>query len=139
MTAVADVLRIYSYEFDLDRQVQPGDSFKLLYGIDGGEHDTLLAAEFDFEGATHKLYRFRTTDGAVGPVNISWFKPYRDNELPDKFDVVVQSWDCANKPTESSDYSVCTTIGEKDKRKYLMDVWRKQVDYPDLNSNFSHY
>ena len=67
-----------------------------------------------------------------GMVNVDWFKLYRDNELPDKFDVVVQSWDCANKPTDSSDYSVCVTLREKDKRKYMVDLWRNQVDYPDL-------
>ena len=33
--------------------------------------------------------------------------------------MIFQSWDTANKPTELSDYSVCTTWGVKDKHLYL--------------------
>jgi len=32
--------------------------------------------------------------------------------------MIVQSWDTANKATELSDYSVCTTWGVKDQRMY---------------------
>jgi predicted phage terminase large subunit-like protein len=44
----------------------------------------------------------------------------------------LQSWDTANKPTQLSDYSVCTTWGIKDKRLYLLHVLRKRLDYPGL-------
>ena len=44
-----------------------------------------------------------------GLVKETWIRRYGPNERPDKFDQVVQSWDTANKPTELSDYSVCTT------------------------------
>jgi hypothetical protein len=44
-----------------------------------------------------------------GLVKAEWFKRYRDNELPERFDRVVQSWDTADKATELSDFSVCTT------------------------------
>ena len=30
------------------------------------------------------------------------------------------------------DYSVCTTWGVKDKRRYLIDVYRKRMEFPDL-------
>src|SRR5207253_5888121 len=43
-----------------------------------------------------------------------------------------QSWDTANKPTELSDYSVCTTWGAKKKDLYLLHVYRKKLDYPTL-------
>jgi predicted phage terminase large subunit-like protein len=45
---------------------------------------------------------------------------------------VFQSWDTANKSTELSDYSVCTTWGRKNKKLYLLHVLRKRLDYPDL-------
>jgi len=38
----------------------------------------------------------------------------------------------ANKPTEISDYSVCTTWGVKDKHFYLLSILRKRMDYPTL-------
>jgi predicted phage terminase large subunit-like protein len=52
--------------------------------------------------------------------------------VPEKFDLVFQSWDTANKPTELSDYSVCTTWGVKEKHTYLLHVCRKRLGYPEL-------
>src|ERR1700755_2274891 len=46
-----------------------------------------------------------------GLVKEAWFKRYREDELPGRFDRIVQSWDTANKATELSDFSVCTTWG----------------------------
>jgi phage terminase large subunit-like protein len=35
----------------------------------------------------------------------------------------------------NNDWSVCTTwIVTRDKRWYLLDVWRKRVDYPELKA-----
>jgi len=45
---------------------------------------------------------------------------------------VFQSWDTANKSTGLSDYSVCTTWGLKRKKLYLLDVYRKRLEFPDL-------
>jgi hypothetical protein len=42
-----------------------------------------------------------------GLVKAAWFKRYREDELPARFDRIVQSWDTANKATELSDFSVC--------------------------------
>src|SRR5437868_8365729 len=42
-----------------------------------------------------------------GLVKAEWFKRYRENERPERFDRIVQSWDTANKATELSDFSVC--------------------------------
>ena len=44
----------------------------------------------------------------------------------------MQSWDTANKETDFSDYSVCTTWGCTAQRLYLLDVFRKRLSYPDL-------
>ena len=54
------------------------------------------------------------------------------NELPERFDRIVQSWDTANKPTELADYSVCTTWGLKGTNFCLLNVLRKKLDYPGL-------
>jgi hypothetical protein len=44
-----------------------------------------------------------------GLVKAEWFRSYEPKNLPERFDQVLQSWDTANKPTELSDFSVCTT------------------------------
>jgi predicted phage terminase large subunit-like protein len=67
-----------------------------------------------------------------GMVKESWFKRYSDNERPESFGQIIQSWDTANKPTELSDYSVCTTWGVKESRLYLLNVVRKRLGYPEL-------
>jgi phage terminase large subunit-like protein len=54
------------------------------------------------------------------------------NERPDNFDRIVQSWDTANKASELSDFSVCTTWGIKGKDLYLLHVLRKRMEYPEL-------
>jgi predicted phage terminase large subunit-like protein len=67
-----------------------------------------------------------------GLVKAAWFKFYAQNDLPQRFDQVIQSWDTANKLTELSDFSVCTTWGINAKQIYLLYVFRKRLNYPDL-------
>ena len=65
-------------------------------------------------------------------VKAAWFRSYAPNERPDSFDRVVQSWDTANKATELSDFSVCTSWGISGKELYLLDVLRRRMEYPEL-------
>ena len=44
----------------------------------------------------------------------------------------MQSWDTANKATELSDFSVCTTWGILGKNLYLLEVLRRRMEYPEL-------
>jgi predicted phage terminase large subunit-like protein len=67
-----------------------------------------------------------------GLVKAAWFRRYRDNTLPTPFDRIVQSWDTANKASELSDFSVCTSWGVKGKDVYLLEVWRRRLEYPAL-------
>jgi predicted phage terminase large subunit-like protein len=67
-----------------------------------------------------------------GLIKTHWFKRYRPEERPGQFSLVFQSWDTANKSTELSDYSVCTTWGILKDHLYLLDVLRRRLDYPDL-------
>ncbi len=52
----------------------------------------------------------------------------RQSDLTSRFRV----GDTANKSTELSDYSVCTTWGRSGNDVYLLDVYRERLDYPDL-------
>jgi predicted phage terminase large subunit-like protein len=65
-------------------------------------------------------------------VKREWFKFYTPAEKPKEFSRVIQSWDTASKETELANYSVCTTWGFKDYRMYLLDVFRRKLDFPSL-------
>jgi predicted phage terminase large subunit-like protein len=65
-------------------------------------------------------------------VKTEWLRFYEPGEQPATFSRTVQSWDTANKATELSDYSVCTTWGVNYKHYYLLDVYRRKLNYPDL-------
>ena len=45
---------------------------------------------------------------------------------------IIQSWDTAATTSDLSDYSVCTTWLIKDDYFYLLNVFRRKLEYPDL-------
>lgn len=65
-------------------------------------------------------------------VKRDWLKFYAPEELPEKFDAIVQSWDTAVSESEIAAFSACTTWGVKDRKAYLLDVFRKQLSFPPL-------
>src|SRR6516164_8052749 len=85
--------------------------------------------EYNFAGQ----YQQAPTPLGGGMVKAAWFKSYAANERPEKFDHIVQSWDTANKASELSDFSVCTSWGIKGKDLYLLHVLRKRMEYPELS------
>jgi len=65
----------------------------------------------------------------------AWIKRYSELPPRDSWLLVVQSWDTANKGGPENDFSVCTTwIVTRDNQWFLLDVWRKRVDYPELKA-----
>jgi murein DD-endopeptidase MepM/ murein hydrolase activator NlpD len=69
-SVIEDMVRIYSYDVDFQRKVQPGDSFDVFYaGEDEGSSSTekndVLFASLTVGGETKKYYRFQTPDDAV--------------------------------------------------------------------------
>ena len=84
--------------------------------------------EYNFAGQ----YQQQPAPLGGGMVKAAWFRTYVPGEEPSRFDLVFQSWDTANKSTELSDFSVCTTWGRRNKKLYLLHVLRKRMDYPDL-------
>ena len=65
-------------------------------------------------------------------VRTSWLLYYGIEERPERFSRVVQSWDTANKATDLSDFSVCTTWGVHGRHFYLLHVFRQRLNYPEL-------
>jgi murein DD-endopeptidase MepM/ murein hydrolase activator NlpD len=67
---IEDMVKIYSYDVDFQRKVQPGDSFDVFYaGEDEGatvtEKTEVLFASLTVGGETKKYYRFQTPDDSV--------------------------------------------------------------------------
>lgn len=68
---IDDMIRIYSYDVDFQRKVQPGDSFDVFYAGDDddkpGNNDKseVLFASLTVGGETKKYYRFQTPDDSV--------------------------------------------------------------------------
>ena len=70
-SVIDDMIRIYSYDVDFQRKVQPGDSFDVFYaGEDEGstitEKNEVLFASLTVGGETKKYYRFQTPDDSRG-------------------------------------------------------------------------
>jgi murein DD-endopeptidase MepM/ murein hydrolase activator NlpD len=69
-SVIDNLIRIYSYDVDYGRKVQPGDSFEVLYAAEyvaaGGEgKPEVMFAELTLGGEAKKFYRFQTPDDGV--------------------------------------------------------------------------
>jgi murein DD-endopeptidase MepM/ murein hydrolase activator NlpD len=67
---IEDMVRIYSYDVDFQRKVQPGDSFDVFFAGDDEGTPTTEKPEVQFAsltvgGETKKYYRFQTPDDSV--------------------------------------------------------------------------
>src|SRR5207248_2556145 len=92
------------------------------------EHIRRTMGEYNFAGQ----YQQSPAPLGGGLVKEAWFKRYGENERTERFERIVQSWDTANKATELSDFSVCTTWGVRDKNLYLLGLLRRRLEYPAL-------
>jgi murein DD-endopeptidase MepM/ murein hydrolase activator NlpD len=67
---IEDLIRIYSYDVDFQRKVQPGDSFEVLYAGEeespaaDSRNDVLFAA-LTVGGETKRFYRFQSPDDGL--------------------------------------------------------------------------
>ena len=69
-SVIEDMVRIYSYDVDFQRKVQPGDSFDVFFAGDdettaATEKAEVLFASLTVGGETKKYYKFQTPDDAV--------------------------------------------------------------------------
>jgi len=61
-----------------------------------------------------------------------WFQVYETLPAATKGSSIVQSWDLASSINSGSDWSVCTTWLVQDRKYYLIDVFRKRMEFPAL-------
>jgi murein DD-endopeptidase MepM/ murein hydrolase activator NlpD len=67
---IEDMIRIYSYDVDFQRKVQPGDSFDVFYAGDdesnaNSDKTEVMFASLTVGGETKKYYKFVTPDDSV--------------------------------------------------------------------------
>lgn len=64
------MVKIYSYDVDFQRKVQPGDSFDVFFagedeGVTSTEKTEVLYAALTVGGETKKYYRFQSSDDGL--------------------------------------------------------------------------
>lgn len=70
----------------------------------------------------------RPSPAEGGILKREWWRFY--TVAPEHFDEVIQSWDCAFKDTDTSDYVVGQVWGRVKADKYLLDQVRGRMDCP---------
>ena len=75
------------------------------------------------------LYQGEPTVAEGNIIKREWWRYYKARP---NFDKVIHSWDTAFKKGTTNDYSVCTVWGVTQNGFYLLDVWRKKVEFPEL-------
>lgn len=70
--------------------------------------------------------------GAI--IKKEWLRYY--DQLPKRtvYSKIIQSWDTATKGGPQNAYSVCTTWLYHEKQYWLIDLFRQQVDFPQLKA-----
>lgn len=68
------------------------------------------------------------------PSNWQYYKQ-KPKEMRSKLDYVIQVWDTAFKENETNDYSACLTIGIDKNNFYILDVFRKKLNFNELERN----
>lgn len=74
------------------------------------------------------LYQQRPSPSEGNILNRKWWQYYR--VTPDKFDEIIQSWDCAFKDNNDSDFVVGQVWGKSGADKYLLDQVKARMDLP---------
>jgi predicted phage terminase large subunit-like protein len=62
----------------------------------------------------------------------SWFKSYQIPPTPQPGDQLIASWDTALTNSQLADYSACVVLLARKGTIYILDVFRKRLEYPDL-------
>jgi murein DD-endopeptidase MepM/ murein hydrolase activator NlpD len=67
---IDDIIRIFSFDVDFERKVQPGDSFEVLYAGNGeapapDTRNDVMFASLTVGGETKRLYRFQSPDDGL--------------------------------------------------------------------------
>jgi predicted phage terminase large subunit-like protein len=71
-------------------------------------------------------------DGAI--IKRKWLKYSTLSDLSACDGAIIQSWDVASEAGELNDYSVCITAKVRGGRLHIIDVFRRKLEFPDLQA-----
>jgi predicted phage terminase large subunit-like protein len=107
----------------LDPRTTPGElMFPTRFPADVLTKEKLALGSYGYAGQ----HQQRPSPRTGGIFQRDWWQFYK--VLPDRFDQIIQSWDCAFKQTASSDYVVGQVWGKKEGRFYLLAQVRDRMD-----------
>lgn len=61
-----------------------------------------------------------------------WFVIQDDKDWPVRYDFTGQYWDTAHKKGQQNDYSACATLAKYRGRRYLIDMFKARLEFPEL-------
>ncbi len=93
----------------------------------------LMALKAGMGGALFSAqYQQETVPVGGNMVQMAWFGRHEQDPAKAQGDLVVQSWDCASKDNPLNDYSVCITALIRGRTAFILDVFRRRLNFPDL-------
>jgi len=95
------------------------------YDEDGLARIKNAIGTYDWEA----LYQQRPVAQSGNIFKREWWHYYK---TPDKYSLVIQSWDTAHKVDEENDFSVCTTWGISGNMIDLIDRFKAKLEFPEL-------
>lgn len=78
------------------------------------------------------LYQQRPSQDEDAIFPESWWGWFDWEQLPPGYLYIVQGWDTALKDKSRNDYHACVTLGITGEGIYVLDVWRKRMQFPEL-------
>jgi len=131
LPAIAEEAETVPIGFGRVHRRQPGD---LLFP-QRLDRDTLEAKRREMGSAVFNCqYQQNPIAPDGSPLKWEWFGTYEQVENRRWYQMVVQSWDTGTSADPRADFSACTTWGLRENKWHLLDVWRGQLDYPDLKA-----
>ncbi len=95
------------------------------------DEDDLARIRATLGSSFEALYQQRPSALAGAIFKREWWRYFREQP---KFSRIVQSWDTAFKAGQDNDFSACTTWGDAEHGYYLLDVWKRRVEFPALKA-----
>jgi len=78
------------------------------------------------------MYQGNPTMPEGNIIKRAWWKRISESTLPATWDIVVQVWDTAFKKGEENDYCVCLTMARYRGSIFVLDMFRRKMEWPDL-------
>lgn len=126
----------------------PGECVeRRVFDLGDGEGSVFEPGDLLFEERFNKarlnscigiLAKSNTTPSPPGGLIFKLKHFQRYEQPPRAFEAIVQSWDPAIVDTETAAFTVCTTWGILGRKLYLLDVFRKRLDFYKIEPAIMH-